>query len=103
MVARRNPQLLEEAIEIVREGNFKEGYSLHNGWGSAGYGGFVGGEYNTVLICSTVVFVPHQLFQSLSANSNGNAGMAMEVEQFYCYVHSSLSFVSLLGFDGLLL
>ena len=43
VVARHNPEVLQEAINIVRKGDFKEGYSLHNGWGSAGYGGFVGG------------------------------------------------------------
>lgn len=45
LVARHNPELLQELIEIVREGNYKEGYGLHNGWGSGGYGGFVGGEF----------------------------------------------------------
>ena len=34
-----------EAIEVVREGNFKEGFDLKNGWGAAaGYGGFVRGK-----------------------------------------------------------
>ena len=49
LVARRNPEVVEEAISIIREGNYKEGYDLHNGWGAAGYGGFVGGKQR---ICS---------------------------------------------------
>lgn len=44
LVARRNPQAMEEAINVVREGNYVEGYTLKNGWGAAGYGGFVGGK-----------------------------------------------------------
>ena len=44
LVARRNPNVLEEAIAIVKEGNYKEGYELRNGWGGAGYGAFVGGK-----------------------------------------------------------
>lgn len=42
VVAGHNPDLLQEAIDIVKEGDFKEGYELRNGWSSAGYGGFVG-------------------------------------------------------------
>lgn len=44
LVARRNPNVLEEAIAIVKEGNYKEGYDLRNGWGGGGYGAFVGGK-----------------------------------------------------------
>ncbi|CAB9526391.1 expressed unknown protein [Seminavis robusta] len=34
--------MVEETINVVREGNFSGGYNLKNGWGDAGYGGFVG-------------------------------------------------------------
>ena len=45
LVARRNPDVLQEAIAIVKEGKYKEGYDLRNGWGEAGYGAFVGGKH----------------------------------------------------------
>lgn len=45
LVARRNPDVLQQAIAIVKEGNYKEGYDLRNGWGGAGYGAFVGGKH----------------------------------------------------------
>jgi hypothetical protein len=44
LVARRNPEMIQEAINIIRKGDFRSGYELNNGWGSKGYGGFVGGK-----------------------------------------------------------
>lgn len=46
LVARRRPETLSEAIEVVREGNYVDGYGKKNGWGGAGYGAFVGGKQN---------------------------------------------------------
>lgn len=51
LVARRRPETLTEAVEVIREGNYKEGYDLRNGWGEGGYGGFVGGRYNADIEC----------------------------------------------------
>jgi hypothetical protein len=43
VVLKPNPTVLEEFIEVIREGNFVEGFAfLQNGWGGKGYGGFVG-------------------------------------------------------------
>lgn len=42
LVAKRNPAVLQEAMRIIQEGIYKEGYELHNGWSGAGYGAFVG-------------------------------------------------------------
>jgi len=42
LVARRNPDILQEAVDIIKEGNYTEGYELRNGWGGLGYGAFVG-------------------------------------------------------------
>ena len=44
LVARQRPETLTEAIAVVQEGDFKEGFDLKNGWDAAGYGGFVGGK-----------------------------------------------------------
>lgn len=43
LVARRRPETIMETIEILKKGNYVEGYHKQNGWGGKGYGGFVGG------------------------------------------------------------
>ena len=42
LVARRDPTVVDEVVEIIREGNFTAGFGRDNGWGGGGYGGFVG-------------------------------------------------------------
>jgi hypothetical protein len=42
LVARRDPTVVKEVLDVVREGNYKEGYGQDNGWGAKGYGGYVG-------------------------------------------------------------
>lgn len=42
IVARRDPSIVKKAADIVREGNYTEGFGRDNGWGGLGYGGFVG-------------------------------------------------------------
>lgn len=42
MVVKPNPAIFVEYMEIIREGNYVEGYSRENGWGGKGYGGVVG-------------------------------------------------------------
>ena len=37
-----NQTVFEEYLEIIREGNYVEGFSRENGWGGQGYGGVVG-------------------------------------------------------------
>ena len=121
LVARRNPDVLQEAINIVKEGNFKEGYDLHNGWGGAGYGGFVGGKKRP-LMCyvrqDNVYFWSAHSPGQLSSNSL-NAAMAMQVSPSsffedglatviaFAHVLHSLLFLCFFfdneGFDGLLL
>jgi hypothetical protein len=39
---RPDPTVLTELTEIVKEGNYTEGFGRNNGWGGLGYGGFVG-------------------------------------------------------------
>jgi len=41
MVARTEPGVLDEMVEIIREGNFTEGTGFGSGWGGLGYGGYV--------------------------------------------------------------
>ena len=33
---------MTELVEIIKEGNYTAGFSRENGWGSGGYGAFVG-------------------------------------------------------------
>ena len=43
VIGRRDPSVVEDAIEVVREGNFNgTGWGFSAGWGGKGYGGFVG-------------------------------------------------------------
>jgi hypothetical protein len=42
LVARRDPALLEEMLEVIREGNYTAGWGYGTGWGLAGYSGWVG-------------------------------------------------------------
>ena len=42
VVGLRNPQVFEEVIDIIREGNYTEGYGIKAGWYGKGYGGYVG-------------------------------------------------------------
>lgn len=42
IVLRPDPSVIEEVVEIIREGDFKEGFDRENGWGSMGYGFMVG-------------------------------------------------------------
>jgi hypothetical protein len=42
LVARTNPAVMDNVVEIVKEGNYVEGFQKENGWGGKGYGGFVG-------------------------------------------------------------
>lgn len=42
LVARRDPTILPEVIQVIQEGNYTAGYGRDNGWGGGGYGGYVG-------------------------------------------------------------
>jgi hypothetical protein len=42
LVARRDPAVLEEMLEVIREGNYTGGWGAGSGWGELGYGGWVG-------------------------------------------------------------
>lgn len=42
IVVRPDPTVFTELTEIVRKGDYVEGFSRANGWGGLGYGGFVG-------------------------------------------------------------
>jgi hypothetical protein len=42
LVARRDPTVLEEMLEIIREGNYTDGWNWNSGWGQSGYGGWIG-------------------------------------------------------------
>lgn len=42
MVIRRNETVVEEIVDIIREGNYTEGFSRENGWHSSGHGAYVG-------------------------------------------------------------
>lgn len=42
IVLRPNAEVFDEYLDIIREGNYVEGFSRENGWGGKGYGGVVG-------------------------------------------------------------
>ena len=42
LVARRDPSVMPAMLDIVREGNYSEGWGWKYGWGNKGYGGWVG-------------------------------------------------------------
>ena len=44
IVARRDLSIVKEVVEVIKEGNFVEGFGRDNGWGGIGYGGFVGAK-----------------------------------------------------------
>jgi hypothetical protein len=44
LVARRDPNIVKEVVEVIKEGNYVDGFGRDNGWGGAGYGGFVGAK-----------------------------------------------------------
>lgn len=42
MVIRPNETVVQELVDIIREGNYTEGFSRQNGWHSSGHGAYVG-------------------------------------------------------------
>jgi hypothetical protein len=56
LVARRDPALLEDMLEVIREGNYTAGWGYGTGWGLAGYSGWVGAMamQGTVYSCRVV-------------------------------------------------
>jgi len=42
LVARRDPSIKSDIVEIIKEGNYTEGWGHKYGWGNKGYGGYVG-------------------------------------------------------------
>lgn len=42
LVARRDPSVMEEALNVVREGNYTDGWGYGTGWHGSGHGGYVG-------------------------------------------------------------
>lgn len=42
LVARRDPTIKQEIVEVIKEGNYSEGWGNSYGWGNKGYGGWVG-------------------------------------------------------------
>ena len=41
---RPNPKVMDEMVEIIKEGNYVDGFGRDNGWGGKGYGVFVGSK-----------------------------------------------------------
>lgn len=44
LVAKPNPVVFDIIVDVIRKGDFVEGYGRDNGWGGQGYGGFVGAK-----------------------------------------------------------
>jgi lipopolysaccharide biosynthesis glycosyltransferase len=42
LVARRDPSIAYEMVDVIKEGNYTDGWGYGYGWGNKGYGGWVG-------------------------------------------------------------
>ena len=42
IVARRDPSVREDLIEIIKEGNYTDGWGIGHGWSGSGHSGYVG-------------------------------------------------------------
>jgi len=42
LVIRRDPSIVDEIVDVVKEGNYTDGWGMEYGWGNKGYGGWVG-------------------------------------------------------------
>lgn len=42
LVARRDPSVMKEVVEVIKEGDYTEGWGWEYGWGKKGYGGWIG-------------------------------------------------------------
>ena len=42
LVARRDPSIVTDVLEVIREGNYTDGWGYGHGWGNSGHGGYVG-------------------------------------------------------------
>uniref|UniRef100_A0A7S1BHA7 Nucleotide-diphospho-sugar transferase domain-containing protein n=1 Tax=Corethron hystrix TaxID=216773 RepID=A0A7S1BHA7_9STRA len=42
LVARRDHSIMHEMVEVIKEGNYSNGWGHNYGWGNKGYGGYVG-------------------------------------------------------------
>ena len=42
LVARRDPDIMTEVLDVIKEGNYTEGWGYGFGWGGSGHGGYVG-------------------------------------------------------------
>lgn len=44
LVAKPNAQVFDIVVDVIRKGDYVDGYGRDNGWGGQGYGGFVGAK-----------------------------------------------------------
>lgn len=42
LVARRDPDVMDQVLDIIREGNYTDGWGYGSGWHGSGHGGYVG-------------------------------------------------------------
>ena len=42
LVARQDPSIMTEIVEVIKEGKYTQGWGWNYGWGNKGYGGYVG-------------------------------------------------------------
>lgn len=42
LVARRDPKIMAEIVDVIKEGNYSSGWGLGYGWAGSGHGGYVG-------------------------------------------------------------
>jgi hypothetical protein len=70
LVARHDPKVMPEMVEIVKEGNYTDGWGLGKGWSGTGHGGTLPHEHilSAILFCECTIHTrtPFQKDDSLS-------------------------------------
>lgn len=54
LVAKPNQEVFDVIVDVIRMGDYVEGYSRENGWGGSGHGGYVGAMAYVAMGCAFV-------------------------------------------------
>ena len=79
IVLKPNQKVFDEYLEIIREGNYVEGFSRENGWGGKGYGGVVG----AMAVQGLVAYYYDEVAPNTSVELNGCRYNHMGANIFY--------------------
>lgn len=79
IVLKPNQKVFDEYLDIIREGNFVEGFSRENGWGGKGYGGL----YGAMGMQGIVAYYYDEVAKNTSVELNGCRYNHMGANIFY--------------------